>query len=151
MKCWKIINSQDMFPEDEFTFSEVMEYAELWGEAFKTWLNENFKASDVFNMIGNDNSVTTIIFLTEKYEEAIREHLDIYGIEEVDCLCTNVPCDIPTRNTCADEADLYGEDLEEMCANCDLKCYGCEKIKTKEKSFEPPYQDYILSKFMKKD
>lgn len=102
-------------------------------------------------MIEEDGLVKTTAFITEKYEDTIREFHTIYGIEEVDCLCTNVPCDIPTRNTCANEANLYGEDLEEMCANCDLKCYGCEKIKTKEKSFEPPYQDYILLKFMKKD
>lgn len=152
MKCWRIIDSQDMFPEDEFTFSQVMEYANLWGETFKTWLNKNFKASDVFDMIGNDNSATTIIFLTEQYENIIRECHNKYGIEEVDCFCTDAPWDIPTRNACADEVDLYGEDLEEMCANCDLKCYGCEKIKTKTKD-EPfePYKNYILSKFTKKD
>lgn len=125
-----------MFPKDEFTFSEVMEYADLWGVLFKVWINENFKASDILNMIEEDGLVKTTAFITEKYENKIREYHDIFGIEEVDCLCTNALCDISTRNTCADEADFYGKDLEEMCANCDLKCYGCERIKTKDKPFE---------------
>lgn len=120
MKYYKINNKEDLFPESEYTFSEVMEYAGAW-DNYNRWLDMKYKLSYILTEMNTSSYYDVIEQLAKEYEQMVKDNHNDYGIREFESSSiNNIFLDCPRFEECVEYSNICHQNMEKLCANCEF-------------------------------